>query len=54
MILRGHSALSIATTLDIAEGTVKNHRKSIYSKLSIASQQELFTKFITSVIRGNG
>lgn len=53
MILRGHSALSIATTLDIAEGTVKNHRKNIYSKLSIASQQELFSKFITSAIRGN-
>ncbi|GAB0118555.1 helix-turn-helix transcriptional regulator [Acidisoma sp. 7E03] len=46
MILRGHSSLSIAASLGIAEGTVKNHRKSIYAKLEISSQQELFTRFI--------
>ena len=50
MILRGHSTLSIANTLGIAEGTVKNHRKSIYAKLGIASQQELFTRFIRHVL----
>ena len=46
MILRGHSSRSIATQPTIAEGTVKNHRKSIYAKLAISSQQELFALFI--------
>lgn len=46
MILRGHSSHSIAAWLGIAEGTVKNHRKSIYAKLEISSQQELFALFI--------
>jgi DNA-binding CsgD family transcriptional regulator len=46
MILRGHSSHSIAARLGIAEGTVKNHRKSIYAKLEISSQQELFALFI--------
>jgi DNA-binding CsgD family transcriptional regulator len=50
MILRGHSTLSIANTLGIAEGTVKNHRKSIYAKLGITSQQELFARFIRHVL----
>ena len=51
LILRGHSSGSIAETLAIAEGTVKNHRKSIYAKLSISSQQELFHQFITHMLR---
>ena len=50
LILRGHSTLSIANSLNIAEGTVKNHRKSIYAKLSIGSQQQLFTQFIRHVL----
>lgn len=50
MILRGHSAHSIAATLRIAEGTVKNHRKSVYAKLGTASQQELFSLFLTHVL----
>jgi DNA-binding CsgD family transcriptional regulator len=51
LILRGHSAESIARNLDIAEGTVRNHRKSIYAKLGISSQRELFSRFIQSVLR---
>ncbi len=51
LILRGHSALSIARSLSIAEGTVKNHRKSIYAKLNISSQQELFSQFIRHMLR---
>jgi DNA-binding CsgD family transcriptional regulator len=51
LILRGHSAHSIARNLDIAEGTVKNHRKSIYAKLGISSQQELFSRFIRSMLQ---
>lgn len=46
LVLRGHSTHSIADQLGIAEGTVKNHRKSIYAKLGISSQQELFARFI--------
>ena len=46
MVLRGHSTHSVAALLGIAEGTVKNHRKSIYAKLGIASQQELFSLFL--------
>ena len=49
-ILRGHSSLSIAHVLKIAEGTVKNHRKHIYSKLGISSQGELFKMFLTHVL----
>ncbi|MFV0475541.1 MAG: LuxR C-terminal-related transcriptional regulator, partial [Pikeienuella sp.] len=43
LILRGQSSLSIALNLNIVEGTVKNHRKSIYRKLGISSQAELFS-----------
>jgi DNA-binding CsgD family transcriptional regulator len=50
MVLRGHSTVSIASTLGIADGTVKNHRKSIYAKLGIASQQELFSRFIRHLL----
>lgn len=50
MILRGHSARSIAASLGIADGTVRNHRKSIYAKLGIASQQELFSLFLAHVL----
>jgi DNA-binding CsgD family transcriptional regulator len=46
LILRGHSSLSIGNQLGIVEGTVKNHRKNIYSKLVISSQAELFAKFV--------
>ncbi len=49
-ILRGHSSLSIAHVLDIAEGTVKNHRKHIHAKLGISSQGELFKLFLDHVL----
>jgi DNA-binding CsgD family transcriptional regulator len=51
LVLRGHSAASIARNLDIAEGTVKNHRKSVYAKLGISSQRELFSQFIQYMLR---
>ncbi|MCF4167155.1 LuxR C-terminal-related transcriptional regulator [Zavarzinia compransoris] len=50
LVLRGHSSLSIARLLDIAEGTVKNHRKHIHAKLGISSQTELFNLFIGHLI----
>lgn len=49
LVLQGHSSGSIARTLAIAPGTVKNHRKSIYQKLGISSQAELFASFIHQI-----
>ena len=46
LVLRGHSSGSIARHLSIAAGTVKNHRKSIYQKLDVSSQSQLFAMFI--------
>ncbi|MDQ0467629.1 helix-turn-helix transcriptional regulator [Labrys wisconsinensis] len=46
MVLRGHSSGSIAAILGISEGTVKIHRKNIYHKLAVASQADLFSRFI--------
>ncbi|AKI01610.1 transcriptional regulator, luxR family [Hoeflea sp. IMCC20628] len=46
LVLRGHSSGSISRRLNIAEGTVKNHRKHIYQKLDVSSQSELFAMFI--------
>jgi DNA-binding CsgD family transcriptional regulator len=44
LVLRGHSSFSIARTLEIAEGTVKNHRKSIYAKLGLPANAN-FSRF---------
>jgi DNA-binding CsgD family transcriptional regulator len=49
-VLKGHSSQSIGNLFDIAEGTVKNHRKSIYGKLNISSQGELFALFVNHVL----
>jgi DNA-binding CsgD family transcriptional regulator len=50
LVLRGHSSLSIGNHLHITEGTVKIHRKNIYSKLGISSQTELFNLFLKHVL----
>ncbi len=52
LVLRGHSSTSIALVLGIAEGTVKNHRKHIHSKLGISSQAELFSLFLDHLAAG--
>ena len=52
LILRGHSSMSIGRILEIAEGTVKIHRKHIYAKLDISSQTELFNLFIKHLLAG--
>lgn len=46
LVLQGHSSDSIANILKIATGTVRIHRKNIYSKMRISSQRELFAAFI--------
>ena len=48
-MLLGHSSKSIAHGLDIAVGTVKNHRKNIYRKLAIRSQSALFARFLNLI-----
>lgn len=54
LMLQGHSALSSSAVLGIAEGTVKNHRKSVYAKLRISSQAELFNSFLRHVLGPGG
>lgn len=46
LILEGHSSAIISSLCFVSEGTIKNHRKSIYRKLGIKSQGELFKRFI--------
>lgn len=47
--LRGNSADAIGKMLGIASGTVRIHRKNIYSKLRISSQGELFSEFLSAI-----
>jgi DNA-binding CsgD family transcriptional regulator len=46
LILKGHSSESIGHHLGIATATVKTHRKQLYSKLGLSTQQELFATFL--------
>jgi len=49
LLLRGHSTVSVALQLGIAPTTVKTHRKNLYAKLGIATQFELFSRFLDSL-----
>lgn len=49
LLLRGNSAKSIARALLIANETVRNHLKRIYSKLGVTSQAELFALFFRAL-----
>lgn len=51
LLLRGHSAKSIARELRIAPGTVMVHKRNLFSKLGITSQYELFSLFISELSR---
>jgi DNA-binding CsgD family transcriptional regulator len=46
LLLRGHSAKSVARELRIAPGTVVVHKRNLFAKLGITSQYELFSLFI--------
>jgi len=48
-VLEGHSSDSIAKDLGISVGTVRIHRRNIYAKLRISSQQELFSIFFKKI-----
>lgn len=55
-LLKGHSVKSTAERMKISPGTVKLHRNSIYAKLDIGSQTELFSLFIDTLshMKGDG
>jgi len=48
--LRGHSADSAGQLLGISPGTVRIHRRNIYSKLRINSQGELFSRCLDTLV----
>lgn len=48
--LKGHSADAVGKILEISSGTVRIHRRNIYSKLRIRSQGELFSRFIDTLV----
>lgn len=49
LLLRGFSTKAIARRLDIAPGTVMVHKRNLFSKLSITSQYELFSRFVDAL-----
>lgn len=49
LILKGHSSESIGYNLGISIATVKTHRKNLYMKLGLSTQQELFSLFLMSI-----
>ena len=51
-VLEGHSSDSIAKNLGISVGTIRIHRRNIYAKLRISSQQELFSIFFKRITTG--
>ncbi len=53
-VLEGHSSEAIAKNLGIAVGTVRIHRRNLYAKLQISSQQELFSMFFKKSTVGHG
>ena len=52
LLLRGHSAKSVARELRIAPGTVMVHKRNLFAKLGITSQYELFSLFIKDLSKG--
>lgn len=46
LILAGHPSSGIAARLGISPGTVRNHRLSIYAKLDITSEREVFLGYL--------
>ncbi|MGB1140924.1 MAG: helix-turn-helix transcriptional regulator [Halioglobus sp.] len=49
LMLRGYGTDISAERLDIAVETVRRHRKSIYRKLDVSSQTDLFSLFLNSM-----
>lgn len=53
LILAGHPTAGIASKLGLARGTVKNHRRSIYTKLDITTERELFLQYLDATGGGS-
>lgn len=53
-MLRGHPAIEIARKLGLSQGTVKNYRHSIYRKLDITTERELFGEYIAAIRGSDG
>ncbi|WP_426357464.1 response regulator transcription factor [Pseudocolwellia sp. HL-MZ19] len=53
LIVQGLDSKDIANQFKISIGTVKNHRKRIYSQLNVSSLSELFQLFLNHLIAGN-
>jgi DNA-binding CsgD family transcriptional regulator len=49
LMLRGYGTDTSATRLSIAVETVRRHRKSIYRKLDVSSQTDLFSLFLNAM-----
>lgn len=49
LMLRGYGTATSATRLKIAIETVRRHRKSIYRKLDVSSQTDLFSLFLNAL-----
>ena len=49
LLLKGLAPKVVGRMLDIAPGTVRNHIKSIYTKLSVRSQAELLAAFFDAL-----
>jgi DNA-binding CsgD family transcriptional regulator len=49
LTLRGHSSEATGRLLTISPGTVRIHRRNVYSKLRINSQGELFSLFLNAI-----
>jgi DNA-binding CsgD family transcriptional regulator len=49
LMLRGYGTDTSASRLEIAVETVRRHRKSIYRKLDVCSQTDLFSLFLNSM-----
>jgi DNA-binding CsgD family transcriptional regulator len=49
LMLRGYGTDASAERLDIAIETVRRHRKSIYRKLDVSSQTDLFSLFLNAM-----
>ena len=53
-MLQGNPVVAIAKTLRLSLGTVKNYRSSIYRKLDITTERELFGEFIAEISGSEG
>lgn len=49
LVLAGHPSRDIARRLGISPGTVRNHRLSIYGKLDITSEREVFLAYLDRI-----